>query len=180
MLAKQLEPIAHLSVGDHFYTTVARHLGAAAAFRGDFPAAQDYYAQAIEVASKIGFRPEIALTHLHLAELMADSGPFDRVEALRLRDMAIRDLREMHMHPALERAQRLSDSQSGAFETSVDALTSREREVATLLAAGRSNREIAQVLVISEGTVGVHVKHVLSKLGLRSRSQVAALLAQQP
>jgi DNA-binding NarL/FixJ family response regulator len=41
------------------------------------------------------------------------------------------------------------------------------------LAAGRSNREIADALVITEGTVEVHVKHILSKLGLRSRSQVA-------
>jgi DNA-binding NarL/FixJ family response regulator len=42
------------------------------------------------------------------------------------------------------------------------------------LAAGRSNREIADALVITEGTVEVHVKHILGKLGLRSRAQVAA------
>jgi DNA-binding NarL/FixJ family response regulator len=42
--------------------------------------------------------------------------------------------------------------------------------VARLLAAGRSNREIADALVITEGTVEVHVKHILSKLGVhRSR-----------
>jgi hypothetical protein len=46
--------------------------------------------------------------------------------------------------------------------------------VASLLAAGRSNRDIAQLLVISEGTVEVHVKHILSKLGVKSRGQVAA------
>jgi len=37
-----------------------------------------------------------------------------------------------------------------------------------------SNREIADTLVISEGIVEVHVKHILSKLGLRSRAHVAA------
>jgi DNA-binding NarL/FixJ family response regulator len=46
-----------------------------------------------------------------------------------------------------------------------------------LLATGRSNRDISETLVISEGTVEVHVKHILSKLGLRSRSQVVAALA---
>jgi predicted ATPase/DNA-binding CsgD family transcriptional regulator/DNA-binding XRE family transcriptional regulator len=60
-----------------------------------------------------------------------------------------------------------------------DKLTSREREVATLLAEGRTNREIADHLVITEGTVEVHVKHVLSKLGRTSRTQVAALMIER-
>ncbi len=46
-----------------------------------------------------------------------------------------------------------------------------------LIADGLSNREISGRLVISEGTVEVHVKHILSKLGFRSRSQVAAWVA---
>jgi non-specific serine/threonine protein kinase len=60
-----------------------------------------------------------------------------------------------------------------------DGLTPREREVAVMLAAGRSNRDIAEGLVLTDGTVEVHVKRVLSKLGFRSRSQVAAWLAEQ-
>jgi DNA-binding NarL/FixJ family response regulator len=59
-------------------------------------------------------------------------------------------------------------------------LTGREREVARSLAAGRTNREIADTLVITEGTVEVHVKHILSRLGLRSRAQVAAWDADEP
>ncbi len=65
------------------------------------------------------------------------------------------------------------------FADQIDALTRREREVATLLSLGKSNREIATTLVISESTAKVHVKHVLSKLGLRSRSQVTAWAAQR-
>jgi DNA-binding CsgD family transcriptional regulator len=58
-------------------------------------------------------------------------------------------------------------------------LTIRERQIAELIASGLSNRGIADALVITEGTVEVHVKHVLGKLGFRSRSQVAAWAANQ-
>jgi DNA-binding CsgD family transcriptional regulator len=49
-------------------------------------------------------------------------------------------------------------------------LTQREREVLRLIAAGRSNQDIADILFLSHGTVKVHVTHILSKLGVRSRS----------
>jgi DNA-binding NarL/FixJ family response regulator len=55
-------------------------------------------------------------------------------------------------------------------------LTPRERQILALLGEGRSNREIANVLVISERTARTHVSNVLSKLNLTSRTQ-AALLA---
>lgn len=54
-----------------------------------------------------------------------------------------------------------------------DALTRREREVALLLARGYSDRQIADELSIAVSTVGVHVHHILDKLALRSRWQVA-------
>jgi DNA-binding NarL/FixJ family response regulator len=53
-------------------------------------------------------------------------------------------------------------------------LTKREREVAACLAAGLSNAEIAQALVITVGTVEDHVHNILAKTGLRSRAAVAA------
>ena len=52
-------------------------------------------------------------------------------------------------------------------------LTKREREVYSLLAEGRSNREIARALFISEVTVKVHVRHILRKLGVRTRTEAA-------
>jgi len=61
----------------------------------------------------------------------------------------------------------------------VDAdLTERELEVLRLIGTGATNREIADQLVVSEGTVKNHVSSILSRLGLRDRTQ-AALYAHQ-
>jgi non-specific serine/threonine protein kinase len=52
-------------------------------------------------------------------------------------------------------------------------LSKREREVCQLLGRGLSNREIAAELSISEKTVGSHIDHIMTKLGLRSRTRIA-------
>ena len=52
-------------------------------------------------------------------------------------------------------------------------MTDREREVLAQIAAGRSNREIARALVLSEKTVKAHVSAVLAKLGVADRTQAA-------
>jgi DNA-binding NarL/FixJ family response regulator len=54
-------------------------------------------------------------------------------------------------------------------------LTPREVEVLALVAAGRSNRQIAQALFISPKTVGVHVSNILAKLGAAGRVEAAAV-----
>ena len=66
----------------------------------------------------------------------------------------------------------------GVAASSVEAaearLTSREREVAALIARGLSNRQIAETLVVAQRTATNHVEHILNKLGFHSRTQVAA------
>lgn len=59
-------------------------------------------------------------------------------------------------------------------------LTEREREILGLLSDGRSNKEIARVLGISDATVKVHIKHVLSKLNMKSRLEAAVWALQNP
>ena len=58
-------------------------------------------------------------------------------------------------------------------EPSFEVLTARELEVLGLLARGQSNPEIARNLVISKGTVKVHVQHIIAKLGVSDRTQAA-------
>jgi non-specific serine/threonine protein kinase len=59
-------------------------------------------------------------------------------------------------------------------------LTAREREVAALVAEGLSNRDIAARLVISARTAETHVQHIMSKLGVATRAQIAAWSVAAP
>jgi two-component system nitrate/nitrite response regulator NarL len=53
----------------------------------------------------------------------------------------------------------------------------REREVLDLLAQGLKNKEIARALFITEGTVKVHVRHILEKLDVKTRTEAAVRAA---
>ncbi len=61
---------------------------------------------------------------------------------------------------------------------SPESLTERETDVLRLLAAGRANKEIAQILSIGEKTVKTHVSNILAKLGVQSRTQAALYAAR--
>lgn len=64
-------------------------------------------------------------------------------------------------------------------EEEAQELTSREREVLTLVTQGQTNKEIASVLSISEGTVKNHLRNIMDKLHLRNRAQAAAYALRQ-
>jgi DNA-binding CsgD family transcriptional regulator len=187
VLAARLASVSHLAAGEgNLYFCMARHLGDAALLLDERSTARAYYEQALETAGKIRFRPELALTNLRLAELLFEE-PDDAAQSNASEHLyiAIPELRDMHMQPALERGLKLLEQVErrtpvvASDPPASHALTGRERDVARLLAAGRSNRDIADALVITESTVEVHVKHILSKLGLKSRSQVAAWASDQ-
>jgi DNA-binding NarL/FixJ family response regulator len=71
----------------------------------------------------------------------------------------------------LEAARHLRQTPESACS---DELTLREWEVARLVTRGCSNRQIGDELIVSERTVDTHVSHILHKLGLVSRAQIAA------
>jgi DNA-binding NarL/FixJ family response regulator len=72
------------------------------------------------------------------------------------------------------RVQKLAGRAQGQPEPAAARLTKRESEVLSLLAEGKSQAQIARTLVISPKTVGTHIEHILSKLGVRSRAQAVA------
>jgi DNA-binding CsgD family transcriptional regulator len=182
-LLARLAPLAD-RVQHQSMAAYGRVLGEAARMLGKREQARDFYVRALAVCEKARFRPETAIIQLDLAELLAFDFPHQRTDAIAYLNMAIPAFEEMKMHAYLERAQRLGarvgrvEFVPSANTTITDALTRREREVAALLGAGMTNREIADALTISEGTAEVHVKHILAKLGLRSRAQAAVWAAE--
>ena len=87
---------------------------------------------------------------------------------------AIRGARagQAQLHP--EVARRLMQQATSPRKLEAAAhLTDREREVLQLVAQGRSNKEIARLLIVSERTVKGHVSNILGKLGLQDRTQAA-------
>ena len=85
---------------------------------------------------------------------------------------ATRPLRELRL------AHRIGASSARRATSGPDALSQAERTVADLVGDGFTNKEIAQRLFVSHRTVETHVSHSLAKLGLRSRVQLAALVAR--
>jgi len=83
-------------------------------------------------------------------------------------DRAIQELRAAGDAPA--------EGQSPVWEH----LTSQEFQIATLAAQGLTNRQIGERLLLSPRTVGAHLYHIFPKLGISSRGQLAAVLADRP
>ncbi|MCX4727416.1 response regulator transcription factor [Streptomyces sp. NBC_01020] len=86
---------------------------------------------------------------------------------------AIRSVHAGHVLLQPEVAGALLSPEPGGGQGRGTALTEREREVLGLIADGRSNREIARALVLSEKTVKTHVSNILMKLDLADRTQAA-------
>jgi ATP/maltotriose-dependent transcriptional regulator MalT len=100
-------------------------------------------------------------------ELKRARDAFLECGALRFRDEAEQDLRRLG-----ERVHRKTARGRGE-EGGIESLTGREREIAELVAAHRTNREIAAELFLSEKTVETHLRNIFGKLGVSSRKQVA-------
>jgi tetratricopeptide (TPR) repeat protein len=84
-------------------------------------------------------------------------------------------LRERFLHTALELLPKEKPPLTRqAAKQAFGGLTPREREVAALVAQGKTSREMADLLVVSERTAEVHVSNILGKLGFTSRAQIAA------
>jgi predicted ATPase/DNA-binding CsgD family transcriptional regulator/DNA-binding XRE family transcriptional regulator len=91
------------------------------------------------------------------------------------RAMKIDEVIEQALAVSATRAQTsVAMTRTQSADPAVNLLSAREREIAVLVAQGLSNRRIAETLVIASRTAGTHVGHILDKLGLHSRAQIAA------
>jgi predicted ATPase/DNA-binding NarL/FixJ family response regulator len=157
-VAQCLEALAHVAGERAHYESAARLIGAAAALR-------------VRVAA----RPpdaEQARTSAVERVLARALGPQDA-------DALIHAGRTMPAQPAADLAMAVAlgaepGDPDGSRQVS---LTPRERQVAALVASGRTNRQIGRALGISEKTAEVHLHHVMSKLDARSRAEVAVWAA---
>ena len=106
--------------------------------------------------------------------ILKDTSPADLVKA-------IREVAQGHVSLPPEIAQKLVEGlQHPARDPAVDTLlTNREREVLRLATDGLSNQEIADKLVISEGTVRFHFSNIFSKLQVNNRSQAIVYALRQ-
>ena len=102
--------------------------------------------------------------------LLKDSPPDDLVAAVRIVARGDALLAPSVTRRLIERLA-VGPAQQPGSPSALPELTQREREVLVEVARGRSNQEIAAVLVIAEQTVKTHVSRVLGKLGLRDRAQ---------
>jgi DNA-binding NarL/FixJ family response regulator len=101
----------------------------------------------------------------------------DREKAVSLLDEALATARELGMHALAARLtgpQEHTASAAPMPQDLPDALSPREVEVLRLIAAGKSNRDIADALYISLNTVATHVRNILTKTGCTNRTEAAA------
>ena len=142
---------------------VDRHLGHIEVLRGELDRAREHLQAAEAVARREGLRMELARTLEGRADVvLAESvGEWEqvgnRVEVRRLRERMRALARGVHPRVTLPAG-----------------LSAREAEVLRLLAAGRTNREIAAQLYLSEKTVENHVTSIYGKIGADNRAAATA------
>lgn len=103
----------------------------------------------------------------------------DPLELLRLVRRAVEGKTALSGEMALRVAESLRrDPDESAFDDAMARLSPRQREVVAMIAEGRTNREIADALYLSEGTVKNHVTRILEVMGVPDRTKLAVLLVR--
>ena len=156
-----------------FQGTVSRNLGELAEIFGDRATAIELLREALPRNRAIGARPDTALTLLGLARLLRDGNRAELAEAATLAQDALDLAARLDMPGTVAAAGQLA-ARIAADRDQADPLTSREREVAALLAEALSNRQIAVRLVLSERTVESHVRSILAKTQCANRIEFVA------
>jgi DNA-binding CsgD family transcriptional regulator/tetratricopeptide (TPR) repeat protein len=126
-----------------------------------------------EVAAGMGARPAVVQCRVGLAGALLDRGADRDVGPARTAARQALDEATRLGMPGPATAASALLARARAEAQSRDPLTEREREIADLVAAALTNRQIADRLVLSERTVESHVRNVLAKLGAANRTEIA-------
>jgi DNA-binding CsgD family transcriptional regulator len=135
------------------------------------------WARAEQQVEAYGDVPGLAAVRTTYAVIQRATGdvPGSRATADKARETAKR----LGLQPLLDELRSLGATAVKQQQATPTALTPRESEILTLVAAGRSNGEIGKQLFISTKTVSVHVSNILGKLGAGSRTEAAAIARRQ-
>ena len=157
-----------------------RLLGLLGGTMGRFDIATDRFEEALGFCRNAGYRPELAWTCHDYAQTLLESHDADgRGRAMSLIEEGLTVASAVGMRPVMERLGLLRKraESRGAVPVEPSGITQREVDVLRLIAAGRSNRQIADELFISHHTVNYHVKNILSKTGSANRAEAATYAA---
>jgi ATP/maltotriose-dependent transcriptional regulator MalT len=167
----ELDRLAEAIGTDIARATAALAGGESAGAGGDLELARRRLEDAVDLLASSAAPYQLARARLALARVLLQLGPSSRArsEARRARD----SFAELDARRDVSSAARLL-RRSGVAASGESPLTRRERQVLELVAAGRSNREIARELVVSEHTAHRHVANILRKLGEPTRAAAAA------
>jgi ATP/maltotriose-dependent transcriptional regulator MalT len=169
-------------------TFVDRVLGLLALTMDRLDQAGSHFEDSMAFCRKAGFRPELAWTGHDYADalLVGAQGnallPDDRAKAMSLLDESLAISTELGMPPLMKKVTALQESlgvQPARTREYPSNLTERQWEVLQLLAQGKTNREIAQTLVLSDRTVQRHIADIYDKIGARNRSEATAFVMSQ-
>lgn len=162
--------------------SVDRLLGLLSQTIGNLDQAAEHFIDALEFCRKAGYRPELAWTCHDYADMLLSEGASSQTQINSLWGEALSIASELGMPPLMKRIKTLqerADAKPIPEPAYPDGLSQREVEVLRLIAAGKSNREIAEDLFISPNTAGHHVSNLLNKTGSSNRVELATYANRQ-
>ena len=130
--------------------------------------------RALAEFSRLAMPLEVGEARVELARALAEEEPELAREEARVALSTFRELGASRAADAAAAVLRDLETATGGRARAPGDLTAREQEVLELLGTGMSNARIAETLYITEKTAGHHVSHILSKLGVRNRTEAAA------
>lgn len=165
---------------------LAHAIGEVSLLDGDAERAVEQFSSALELLQRLDLPFEAAQTQLRTGVALAAAG--ERKESVERLTSSYRTARRLGARPlAVRAAQELAAlgeqlerrlGRRAAAQIGGPALTRRELEVVSLVALGRTNREIGRQLFLSTRTVDMHLRNILAKLRCRSRAEATRKAAE--